>query len=197
MSDPATPRESPAAPAPDDGSHPDGWRQLALGMVYLALVACLGWMIMVMFPPSEPHRPRVPPSAVGKVVLTVNHPGGQATFDMRTLQALPQVTLKVLTPWYARPVTFQGPRLRDVLAAAGARGTQIEAVAVNDYSAMIPFDDVDSYDVIVAVRMNGRRLSPRDRGPLFVVYPYDKLPEDQVVPAQDRSVWQLDVLNVR
>ncbi|MGB3275051.1 MAG: hypothetical protein WBA82_02565, partial [Castellaniella sp.] len=54
--------------------------------------------------------------SLGRIVLTVDSQGRQTRFDMRTLEALPQRTYRVTTPWYLRPVTFRGPLLRDVLA---------------------------------------------------------------------------------
>lgn len=139
----------------------------------------------------------VPAPQVGKVVLTVRHQDRQVQFDMHRLEALPQVTHKVQTPWYLRKASFQGPLLRDVLAAASASGTRIAAIAVNDYEAEIPFSDALQYEVIVALRMDGKPLSPRDKGPLFVVYPYDQFSPAEVGRYQDISVWQLDALRVQ
>ncbi|MGB5808489.1 MAG: molybdopterin-dependent oxidoreductase, partial [Castellaniella sp.] len=155
-----------------------GGRRLALlggfCLVSLAVAAVLAAAFI------HPREIVVPAHSepLGRIVLTVDSQGRQTRFDMRMLEALPQRTYKVATPWYLRPVSFQGPLLRDVLAAAGASGTHIEAVAVNDYTADIPFEHAEAYDVIIALRMDGKPMSPRDKGPLFVVYPYDRLPPE-------------------
>jgi len=174
----------------------DGRRLVLLGAIYLAALTAMAVLIGAFIHPRGIAVPAHSESQ-GKIVLTVDSQGRQTRFDMRALEALPQRTYKVTTPWYSRPVTFQGPLLRDVLAAAGASGTHIDAVAINDYAADIPFEHAEAYDVIIALRMDGKPMSPRDKGPLFVVYPYDRLPPEMREKSFERSVWQLDGLRVK
>lgn len=139
----------------------------------------------------------------GKVVLTVSgtlsHPNKdqQAVFDMKMLEKLPQHSFTTQTPWYPLPVTFTGPLLRDVLEAAGAQGTEITAVALNDYKTQIPRGDVQQYGVIVARLMNNRPMRVREKGPLFIVYPFDSSPALHAEQYYNRSAWQLNALQVR
>ncbi len=94
----------------------------------------------------------------GEVVLTISGKVGQpnagrrAVFDMAMLEKLPQHSFSTNTPWHAGPTRFTGPLLRDVLAAAGANGSKLVAVALNDYKTDIPFTDAARYDVIVAAQ---------------------------------------------
>lgn len=138
----------------------------------------------------------------GKVVLTVSgkvtkpNQGKDATFSMDMLAKLPQKTFTTKTPWYPKPVTFTGPLLRDVLAAAGANGKQIAARALDDYKTMLPMSDALSHDVILARKIDGKSLSVRDKGPLFIVFPYDSKPELQAQVYLDRSAWQLKSLTI-
>lgn len=140
--------------------------------------------------------------ATGKVILTVsgqvsdrNTPDA-AAFDLAMLEKLPQQTFSTKTPWDKQPITFSGPLLRDVLAAAKARGTTIHAVALNDYKTAIPLDDAQRYDMIVAHRMNGEPIPVRTKGPLFIVYPFDSKAELQSTRFYGRSAWQLKSLNI-
>ena len=167
-----------------------------LAALYAVLLMVVAGLVVVSIPPQEIELP-APAVQAGKILLTVESGGRSMPFDMRALQALPQHTHKVHTPWYQRPVSFQGPLLRDVLAAADASGTRITAVAVNDFTAEIPVSDVAEYDVILALRMDGKPLAARDKGPLFMIYPYDSLPAEQRGRYFDISVWQLDVLRVQ
>lgn len=173
----------------------DGRHLMLFGVFYLVLLAAVAVLVAVSIRPREIAAPGQSANA-GKVVLTVEGHGRRTTFDMSTLQALPQHIHKVSTPWYLRPVSFQGPLLRDVLATADVSGTRIAAVAVNDFTADIPFEHTEKYDVIVALRMDGRPLPARDKGPLFVIYPYDNLPQKEREKSFGLSVWQLDVLRV-
>lgn len=139
----------------------------------------------------------------GKVVLSItgrinrtNAPG-RADFDLDMLGALPQHKLSTHTPWHQGVQVFTGPLLRDVLAQAGADGSMLVAVALNDYRCEIPAEDTRHFDVVLARLQNGEPMRVRDKGPLFIVYPYDtdaKLRSDRYYA---RSAWQLRSLIVQ
>ncbi len=160
----------------------------------LSVIACL-----VCAPLGGANALEAPKS---KVVLTVsgtltkpNH-GKDATFSMEMLERLPQQTFTTKTPWYPQAVTFTGPLLRDVLAAAGASGKQISARALDDYKTLIPMSDAKNFNLILARQIDGKNLSIREKGPLFIVYPYDSKPELQAQVYLDRSAWQLKSLTI-
>lgn len=139
----------------------------------------------------------------GPVVLTIQggvgrtNQGDQAQFDMKMLEKLPQKSFTTQTPWYPQPVSFTGPLLHDVLAAAGAKGSKITAVALNDYKTEIPFEDATRHEVIVARLMNERPMPVREKGPLFIVYPFDTKAELRTELYYNRSAWQLRTLQVK
>jgi hypothetical protein len=143
------------------------------------------------------------PQPTPDVVLTIRgklrlpNAGEQAVFDMQKLESLPQRSFTTRTPWFGERVKFTGPLLRDVLAAAGASGSKIVAIALNDYRTEIPFDDVTRYDVIVARLMNDKPMPVREKGPLFIVYPFDSKAELNTEVYYNRSAWQLNQLQVR
>lgn len=136
------------------------------------------------------------------VVLTISgqisqmNAGKTAVFGMQMLSRLPQRTLFTKSPWYPAGAEFTGPLLRDVLKAVGAKGKTITAYALNDYKTEIPLDDATKYDVILARLMNGKPMAVRDKGPLFVVYPFDAVPELQTQMYYNRSAWQLTRLQI-
>jgi hypothetical protein len=140
--------------------------------------------------------------AKGKVVLTIsgkvaekNAPAG-AQFDMAMLEKMPQQSFTTMTPWDKLPIRFEGPLLRDVLAAAKASGVTIKAAALNDYQSTIPLDDATKFDVILAHKMNGENIPVKTKGPLFIVYPYDSKPELRSSTYYERSAWQLKSLSI-
>ncbi|MCH1554991.1 MAG: hypothetical protein L7T26_02080, partial [Pseudomonadales bacterium] len=67
-------------------------------------------------------------------------------------------------PW-PKSVTLEGPRLRDVLAAAGWTGRQITTVALDGFAVEISVDDVAAHDWILALKADGDYLSVGGRGP--------------------------------
>lgn len=137
------------------------------------------------------------------VVLTVKGKLGrtnaadEARFDMAMLAALPQHTFTTRTPWYPEPRKFTGVRLRDLLAAVGAPGAGARAIALNDYRADIPPEDIARDDVIVAYLLDDQPMRVRDKGPLVIVYPFDSHPELRTAVHYGRSVWQLHQLEVK
>jgi hypothetical protein len=139
----------------------------------------------------------------GDVVLTIRgnvaspNAGKNAVFDMAMLEKLPQHSFSTKTPWHTGPTRFTGPLLRDVLAAAGASGTRIMAVALNDYKTEIPFSDLARHGVVLARLLNDKPMPVRDKGPLFIVYPFDSKAELQTETYYNRSAWQLHQLLVQ
>lgn len=138
-----------------------------------------------------------PTPGKGRIVLTVQAQGGKPVdFDMAAVEALPQHSFRTSTPWYPQPVSFTGPLLRDVLAAAGARGQTLRAVALNDYKVELPASDAARFEVIVARLLDGRPMPVRERGPLFIVYPFDTSAELKSERYYSRSAWQLRRIEV-
>jgi hypothetical protein len=129
--------------------------------------------------------------------ITVKNAGDKASFDMAMLEALPQHSFTTRTPWYDKPVRFTGPLLADVLDAVKANGTVLEATALNDYTITIPMTDAREFKVVVARLLNGEPMRVRDKGPLFVIYPFDSSLELRKSVYYERSIWQLKALNVK
>ena len=139
----------------------------------------------------------------GPVVLTLTgklrapNEGALANFDMPMLERLPQTSFTTRTPWYSQPRKFTGPLLRDVLSAAGANGSLLRAVALNDYWVELPVDDAAQFDVIIARLLDDKPMAVRDKGPLFVIYPFDSRPDLRNPIHYGRSAWQLRTIEVR
>ncbi|MGV8805045.1 MAG: molybdopterin-dependent oxidoreductase [Polaromonas sp.] len=142
-------------------------------------------------------------AAQGKVVLSISgqitqkNVADRADFDMAMLAALPQHTFTTGTPWFVGPKKFTGPLLRDVLAAVGAQGTNLRAVALNNFKIDIPADDAVQFPVIVARLMQGQPMPIREKGPLFIVYPYDTDIALRSTRYYNRSAWQLRAIEVK
>jgi hypothetical protein len=111
---------------------------------------------------------------------------------------LPQHTIKTGTSWTKGTPTFVGPYVRDVLAKAGAQGTKVQAVAVDDYVYTIPASDFDKYPAILAYEQDGKPLDPAKYGPLWIIYPRDDNPKELTGPVADaKFVWQVNRLVVQ
>lgn len=139
----------------------------------------------------------------GKVILSISggsvtNVGAHAAFDRDMLQKLPQRSMTVVTPWTKGKTEFTGPLLIDVLKqVGGTSGAKLTATALNDYAVDIPMEDLRAYDVILAMKMNGKVLRVRDKGPLWVIYPWtDAHPELRDERYHGRSIWQLSKIDI-
>ncbi len=138
----------------------------------------------------------------GDVVLTItgsisetNGPG-TASFDMAMLKALPVTEFATTTIWTDGKIRFTGVRLKDLLTAVGAHGKTVHAVALNDYAIDLPLDEAMTGDPILAYAMNGQPMSVRDKGPLWIVYPFDASASFRSELVYSRSIWQLTRLQI-
>lgn len=138
----------------------------------------------------------------GDVLLTVS---GEITamnadqtlvLDRDLLLALPVTTFETSTIWTDGVHTFQGVSLADLVAEIGAEGATLLATAINDYTVEIPVSDAVEGGPIIAYLMDGEEMSVRDKGPLWVIYPYDSDAAFRSELVYSRSIWQLDRLEV-
>jgi hypothetical protein len=138
-----------------------------------------------------------------RVILTVTGAiakadvAGRVDFDVSEFEHLGLSRLKTWTPWTDGEIEFEGVWARRLMEAVGARGSEVEARALNDYKEVIPIEDFHSYDVLLALRMNGRLMRARDKGPIWIVYPWSDHPELDDFATREKSVWQLSALHVR
>lgn len=121
---------------------------------------------------------------------------GLIEFDSAALRALPQYTVRTRTPWHDGLGHFSGPRLSDLLEPLRPTGKTLRITALNDYSVNIPLSDLQQYQPVLAWQLNGKALSVRNKGPLFLVYPFDSYPELNNPLYYARSIWQIKTITV-
>ncbi|MHA1530220.1 MAG: molybdopterin-dependent oxidoreductase [Alphaproteobacteria bacterium] len=122
----------------------------------------------------------------------------EVRFTEADLLSLPQVTIRTRTEFTDGVVEFVGPLARDAIAFidAGA-ATTAHMVAANDYAIDIPFSDLVDYDVILALQANGDRMTIRNKGPIWLMYPLDDHAELQDPLYNNRLIWQLTLIELR
>ncbi|MBZ0057682.1 molybdopterin-dependent oxidoreductase [Leclercia adecarboxylata] len=142
------------------------------------------------------------PKPEGKVLLTLSgniqntNADGKAVFDIASLEKLGLVSFQTTSPWYNGRTTFTGVPLRKLMEYVGAKGSIVKVIALNDYTTVIPLNDFNKYNVILALKVNGEYMRIRDKGPLFIVYPYDSMPELNSQIFYSRSAWQVSKMNI-
>lgn len=122
--------------------------------------------------------------------------GATVTFSMADLDALDQVTITTTTIWTEGELTFTGPSLQSILSMAEIESPNLTLTALNDYAIEMPAPEVDAIYPILATRMDGEPMSVRDKGPFWIVFPYDSDPAFQTETVYSQSIWQLDRIDV-
>lgn len=142
------------------------------------------------------------PAPEGEVILTVSgdiaatNDGDTATFDLAMLESLGVTEFETSTIWTEAGQRFEGVELADLMAALGVEDGTLRATAINDYTVEIPITDAVEGGPILAYRRDGREMSIRDKGPLWVVYPFDADADYRTEVIYARSIWQLDRIEV-
>ncbi len=138
----------------------------------------------------------------GEVLMTITgaierkNAGESAQFDLAMLEAMDPVTITTSTIWTDGVQEFRGVPLVRLMQEVGAQGSMIAASALNDYTVQIPMEDAVEGGAVLAFEANGEGLSVRDKGPLWVIYPYDSSKDYQSEVVYARSIWQVAKMEV-
>jgi len=122
--------------------------------------------------------------------------GGAKVLSRADVEKLPMQLVTTKTPWHTSVVAFEGVLMRDLLAAVQAKGSKIRVVALNKYATEIPIKDFTDYGAILAYKRDGKYMPVRDKGPFFIVYPYDSDVALQSEKFYVRSAWQVATITV-
>ncbi|TIQ26286.1 hypothetical protein [Mesorhizobium sp.] len=141
--------------------------------------------------------------------LTLEDASGKAiqTLTVEQLKTeFPQQTYDTRTPWTKEDekIVYRGPLLKDIWAKTGlANVAKVKVVAYDDFVSELRMDEIQSYAPILAVerqctkddRSQGRckgdqqfrPITMNEKGPIFMVWPFDRLPASYV-PARN-AIW--------
>lgn len=141
--------------------------------------------------------PELAPLLIVKGALSLTNVGNEAHLDRALLETFGVTTVRTSTPWSEATHEFEGVLLGSLLKALGASGTSMRSRALNDYEVDIPIEDVQRYKVLIAWSCDGISLTRRDKGPLWLVYPWSDHPELNNSATKQRSIWQLHEIELQ
>ncbi len=131
-----------------------------------------------------------------QVVLTVEREGAPETarsFTLAELKAMPQSEIRTANEFIDGVRSFRGPRVSYLLRICNADGAaSVRMIALNDYEVEVQVSEFDKYQPILALTMDGKELSVRDKGPIWVIYPMSDFSELRDPVFNSRLIWQLD-----
>lgn len=132
----------------------------------------------------------------GHPLMVVKPDGEECTLELDELDAMQQVEFVTNTIWTEGPNRFSGVGVLDLLESLEVEGETLRMSALNDYSVEMPMAELEDGAPIVATRMNGDTLSVREKGPYWIIFPFDSDPKYQTEAKYAQSVWQLTKLEV-
>ena len=142
------------------------------------------------------------PVPSGEIILTISgeisntNNGEVAEFDFDMLAELGDTKFETSTIWTEGTQIFEGVSLRRLLDVVGADGQNLTISALNDYSIDMPVSEARQVGPILAISRNAQPMAIRDKGPIWLVYPYDSDAKFRTKVIYSRSVWQLDRIAV-
>lgn len=151
---------------------------------------------------STPAAPQALPELTGVVLLTVEgldqarFPDGQLQLDLARMQALGEETIETSTIWTEGVHRYTGLPLVKLTEFLGLEGGMFRAKALNDYSVELPIADAVEGGPILAYLEDGQPMPVRDKGPIWLVYPFDSNADYRSEVTYTRSIWQLESLEV-
>lgn len=134
------------------------------------------------------------------VILTVDGKiagGVPLDFTSAQLEAIGSATIATSTPWHDGKPAFEGVPMSALLAHVGATGEVAEVLALNNYRTTIPLADFSEYPVILALKQDGEYMTVRNKGPLFIIYPFDDYDELRTDLYYSRSAWQVRSITIK
>lgn len=135
-------------------------------------------------------------TALQAEMLTISRGDTTVVLTEEEFLALPQTEYTTINDYVSAPTLFSGVLLRDLVALVGTPqpGDLYRGIALNDYAADLPIDDALAFDVLVARSRDGVPMSIRNKGPLWVVYPTEVLPQSTLFSVNNKLIWQLKAL---
>lgn len=131
-------------------------------------------------------------AACAQTVLTLQSGAKTLELTFEDLAEMPQHSVLTTNEFTDKPLTYTGPLARDVLELLALDSLEtVRFTAVNDYFIDVPTDELNRYDVVLALEVDGRRLSLRDKGPLWLMYPLSQHPELAGPIYNARLIWQV------
>lgn len=157
----------------------------AFGTGLAILVAVAMWLL-----PANP--------ALARNELTVVALDGTKTvFSYDELVKMPATTVTTSTPWTEGKHDFTGVSFAELLKNNGIEGGNIRVFALNDYSVTVPAERLTATGAILAYQMDGKAMSVRDKGPYWVIFPFDSDPDLQTDQYWSYAVWQVKSINAQ
>ena len=121
--------------------------------------------------------------------------GKMTRVDLATLGEMPIVQLRVFEPFEKRKVTFEGVLMSDLMEIVGAEAsaTEVHFTALDHYKVDLSLKEIDSKEILLALKSDGKGMSVVDGGPTRIIFP----PNSVSGRNSDMWIWNVKSMLVR
>ncbi|ART83067.1 molybdopterin-binding protein [Oceanisphaera profunda] len=136
-------------------------------------------------------------SVYGDIQLDENH-YQRLDFTLSELQALTQAEVTTSHPWNTKAQHYRGVDLNALFQQLFAQKhiTSLNLEALNGFSVMLDWSKINEFSPILAWQEDGQLMSRRNKGPLWLVLPFDQMSKVKQAEFMHYMAWQLKVIRV-
>lgn len=131
------------------------------------------------------------PALAGGTLTMTKSDGEVVKVSMNKLMAMPATEIYTSTPWTDGVQKFKGVPFDALFEAYGISSDIVRVSALNDYNVMVPASVLREDGAILAYHLNDAEMSVREKGPFWVIFPYDADVRFQTDTYWSYSVWQV------
>lgn len=138
-------------------------------------------------------------TADGTKILSFSGPAAAAAvaLSLEEIEAMGPASMTTTTPWHDVPTRFDGVLAASLVDKLAPGAKILEMTALNDYRVVVEVSDLRRYSAMIVTRVGGEPMKVRDRGPLWLLYPFDRYEEVRTPDYVARMIWQLKEIVAR
>jgi len=133
----------------------------------------------------------VSPALAGGTLTMTKSDGASVKVSMEQLMEMPATEFYTSTPWTNGVQKFRGVSFDLLFETYGMDADTVRVSALNDYNVMVPSSVLRRDGAILAYQLNDAEMSVREKGPFWVIFPYDTDVRFQTDTYWAYSVWQV------
>lgn len=134
-------------------------------------------------------------AAAGEVVLKVRTAEGERAYTIEALQELKTDVLRTSTPWTTTEHVYAGVWLRDLVADAGiSPDARLRLEALNGYRVVEDLGFLLESGGFLAFQRGAHPMSVREKGPVWLLYPFSERPQLNERNVRMAAVWMLHLI---
>ncbi|MBC08358.1 MAG: hypothetical protein CMO10_18940 [Thalassospira sp.] len=131
------------------------------------------------------------PAMAGGTLSMTNAKGETVRVSMKELMDLQATEINTSTQWTDGVQKFRGVAFDLLFDTYGLEADTVRVSALNDYNVMVPADVLRNDGAILAYQLNDAEMSVREKGPFWVIFPYDADERFNTDTYWAYSVWQV------